>query len=297
MDDEMDRASTIARRGARWVAAAVAVGLLFAVVPGSSPARKTKKVHVVQAGDSVAKIADFYGVSQRDLCEINGLRRDRPLRIGQELKIPRVLRVAGKRYTVKKGDTLASIAAKFDRTVQEIAHANKMSADAPLRLGRTIVIPDKGGKATTIKAARHDIKPILFLRIRTGERERLRLYNANGSINKRSVRRLSYLCRDKVGGKVKRLHFRLIKMVQLVSEEFPGKPIEIISGYRANSKGTESQHALGRALDFRIPGILGKQLYRFCKTLPRSGCGYYPNSGFIHMDAREKNTTWIDHSD
>lgn len=275
----------------------VAAIFLLTLISFSQPvqARDPRKTHVVQAGDSIAKIADFYGVSQRDLREMNNLKKDQPVRLGQKLKIPNVLRVSGKNYKVKKGDSLASIAAKFKRTPGQIAHANKIKVDAVLPLGRTIVIPDNGATTTGIKVKGRTIKPILFLRVRTGERERLRLYSNKGELNRRSVLRLSRLSRDKIGGKVNRLNFRLIEMIQLVAEAFPDKPIEIISGYRANQVGgNESQHAFGRALDFRIPGVSTKQIFRFCKSLPRSGCGYYPKDGFVHMDAREKSASWVE---
>jgi uncharacterized protein YcbK (DUF882 family) len=267
--------------------------LLFST---AASARKSRLTHIVKKGDSIARIADFYSVSQRDLREMNGLSKKRPLKPGQKLKIPNVYRVSGKTYKVKKGDSLASIAAKFKRTAKEIAEANKISKSKPLRAGRTLIIPDRNRSATTIKIKDHKVKPIMFLRVRMGDRERIQLYYQNGKINKTSVKKLSYLARDKHGNKVKRLNFRLVKMIQLVSEKFPGKAIEIISGYRAQAGGNESQHAFGRAMDFRISGVAPKTIWQFCKTLPRSGCGYYPNSGFVHMDAREKKVTWIDTS-
>ncbi|MCP4601874.1 MAG: LysM peptidoglycan-binding domain-containing protein [Proteobacteria bacterium] len=285
-----------ANRYTGWVCASVVVLVLVVFTfPQAVHSRDPRKTHVVQAGESVAKIADYYGISQRDLREMNGLRKGRSLRVGQKLKVPNVLRVPGKKYRVKKGDTLASIGAKFKRTVSQIAHANKLSVSASLQVGRTLVIPDKEATSKGIKVAGREIKPILFLRVRTGERKTLRLYTKKGKLNKGSVMRLSRLSRDKIGNKVKRLNFRLVKMIQLVAEEFPDKPIEIISGYRAQQvDGEESQHAFGRALDFRIRGVSPRQIYRFCKTLPRSGCGFYPTSGFVHMDAREKSATWVE---
>lgn len=279
-----------------WGVLAVVVFLAGALVlPGVAHSRGPRKIHVVQAGESVAKIADFYGVSQRDLREMNGLKKGRPLKPGQELKIPNVLRVPGKKYKVQPGDTIASIAARFDRTAAQIARANKLGEGDTLKVGRILVIPDKGATARGIKVKGREIKPILFLRVRTGEREKLRLYSSDGKVNKGSVMRLSYLARDKVDGKVKRLNFRLVKMIQAVAEEFPDKPIEIISGYRANKvDGNESQHAFGRAMDFRIPGVPKKKVFRFCKTLPRAGCGFYANDSFIHMDAREESASWVE---
>ncbi len=279
---------------ARRLGPGLALWLALMMISPDALGRRIKQTHEVKPGESIARIADHYGVSQRDLLELNGMRKGRPLKVGQTLKIPWVLRVPGKKYEVKEGDSLASIGAKFDQSPRTIAHANKIGVDDPLRVGRVLVIPDKDSSGKEIKLSEEGPKPILFLRVVSGERERLQLYSKSGKVIHKSVQKLSYLARDKRGEqKVKRLNFRLVKMLQRVSEEFSDKPIEIISGYRPQSTGNESQHAFGRAMDFRISGVSNAAIFRFCKTLPRSGCGYYPNSTFVHMDAREKKTSWI----
>lgn len=60
-----------------------------------------------------------------------------------------VVTVAGPRqiHTVKSGDTLTAIARKFDMSVSELAEANKLDTDKPLKLGVKIK-----GPATTQKA-------------------------------------------------------------------------------------------------------------------------------------------------
>lgn len=275
-------------------AAIVASLLAVLAVPQTAYPRGARKTHVVKPGESVAKVADFYAVSQRDLREMNGLSKGQPLKVGQKIKIPNVLRVPGKPYKVKKGDSVASIAARFKRTAREIAHANKIKEGSSLEIGRTLVIPDKGGTTKGIKVKGRVIKPIVFLRVRTGEREKLRLFTKQGELNKHGQMRLSYLARDKIDGKVKRLNFRLVQMIQAVAEEFPDKPIEIISGYRAQDVGgEESQHAFGRAIDFRIPGVPTRHVFRACKKQKRAGCGHYPKDGFVHMDAREESASWV----
>ncbi|HEX7663104.1 MAG TPA: DUF882 domain-containing protein [Polyangiaceae bacterium] len=73
--------------------------------------------------------------------------------------------------------------------------------------------------------------------------------------------------------------------------------LSVISGYRPSSVG--SFHAAGKALDFRVEGVANETLVAYCKTLPDTGCGYYPNSVFVHMDVRPTGTghvQWIDGS-
>jgi uncharacterized protein YcbK (DUF882 family) len=73
--------------------------------------------------------------------------------------------------------------------------------------------------------------------------------------------------------------------------------INVIGGYRSaatnsmlrkRSKGVaeKSQHVLGRAMDFYIPGVSLKKLRNAGLQAQAGGVGYYPSSGspFVHMD-------------
>lgn len=93
----------------------------------------------------------------------------------------------------------------------------------------------------------------------------------------------------------------LLERLQQVADRFHvrGKEVamHIISGWRPTSVG--SYHATAQALDFRVDGVRNEALVAFCKTLEDTGCGYYPNSTFVHMDVRSPGTghvAWIDAS-
>ncbi|MCP4675259.1 MAG: LysM peptidoglycan-binding domain-containing protein [Deltaproteobacteria bacterium] len=103
----------------------------------------TGSEYVVKQGDSVARIADFHGISQGDLREANGLSKSATVRVGQKLVIPHELRGGAiKGHVIQKGDTLASIAKKHHVSVKALAAANKLKKSSKLSLGRTLVIPD-----------------------------------------------------------------------------------------------------------------------------------------------------------
>lgn len=100
---------------------------------------------------------------------------------------------------------------------------------------------------------------------------------------------------------IKRLDERLPHALQAMLDHFdapgPTRKVHLISGYRPASSG--SYHATGRALDFRIDGVPNEALVAYCKTLVNVGCGYYPNSTFIHLDVRPEGSghiSWIDAS-
>jgi uncharacterized protein YcbK (DUF882 family) len=73
------------------------------------------------------------------------------------------------------------------------------------------------------------------------------------------------------------------------------KAYEVISGYRSpatnealrnKSSGVakRSYHMRGMAIDVRLPGYDLKQLQLAALDLKAGGVGYYPRSGFIHVD-------------
>jgi hypothetical protein len=73
--------------------------------------------------------------------------------------------------------------------------------------------------------------------------------------------------------------------------------IHLVSGVRPASAG--SLHQVGRAIDFRIEGIDNEKVVELCRTMADTGCGYYPNSSFAHVDVRDPGTGhvhWIDAS-
>ena len=93
----------------------------------------------------------------------------------------------------------------------------------------------------------------------------------------------------------------LIERLGQVTEHFAkvgtATKVSIVSGSRPSSAG--SYHASGRAMDFKVDGVKNEDLVAFCKTLTDTGCGYYPNSSFVHIDVRDPGTghvTWIDAS-
>jgi hypothetical protein len=96
---------------------------------------------------------------------------------------------------------------------------------------------------------------------------------------------------------VKLVHEGLVTRLQHVVDHFQAKKITVVSGYRPSSLG--SFHQSARAVDFHIDGVSNEALVAFCRTLQDTGCGYYPNSSFVHLDVRAPRTGhvyWIDAS-
>jgi len=96
---------------------------------------------------------------------------------------------------------------------------------------------------------------------------------------------------------LKNLDSGVLSRVQAIASHYPGKAIRIASAFRPLA--ARSYHQTGRALDLVVAGVRNEDLVAFCRTLPDTGCGYYPNSTFIHLDVRSPGTGhvyWIDAS-
>ena len=269
--------------------------------------------HVVRKGDTLSKIAKKYGIKVKHLTAANKIGKKQRLKLGRVLIIPDkedapgiyrpkkssklvksgVKIPGGVQHTVQPGQSLWMIARAYNVKGVRIAKRNGISTDTPLNIGKKLIIP--GAKEVVpVRVKGFTIQPVRFVRVWNSDTIKVRLMTRSGKINQNSRKRLSKLSGPRRSRRNKLLHPRIIHMIQRVAERWPGKTIEIVSGYRPGQKGTESQHSNGRALDFRVLGISNKELYDFCTELPKSGCGYYPNSVFIHMDARKKSATWTD---
>jgi uncharacterized protein YcbK (DUF882 family) len=96
---------------------------------------------------------------------------------------------------------------------------------------------------------------------------------------------------------------RLGQLLYAVARHFGNRPIDVVAGYRAprvaRAKGNpRSPHRQGLACDFRIEGVDTATLRDYLRSAFHGvGVGYYPNSGFVHLDVgRRRDAFWIDYS-
>lgn len=114
-------------------------GINYVAPPGLST-----NTYVVQKGDSLYSIASKFNTTVDELKRLNNLTSN-SLQIGQVLKITDVIEekpTIGDTYTVQKGDSLYSIANKFNTTVTELKKINNLTSDV-LQVGQVLKITDK----------------------------------------------------------------------------------------------------------------------------------------------------------
>jgi len=154
-----------------------------------------------------------------------------------------------------------------------------------------------GSKALQNAVAEGDTRTIAMHHIHTNEDVSI-TYKRDGRYDEAALEKLNWFLRDWRRSEQTRIDPHLIDLVWEVQREVGTQlPIWVVCGYRSpqtnamlrhRSSGVArfSQHMLGRAMDFYIPGIALEQLRVIGLRLQRGGVGFYPESGspFVHMD-------------
>jgi uncharacterized protein YcbK (DUF882 family) len=260
--------------------------LCLVVTLAATPAR-ADVTHVVQRGHTIEAIAHRYHVSEKAILEANHLKDAKHLKPGQTLIIP------GVESQHKKADKEKAEREKAEREKVEKGEHGEKGTKGPkpgVRAATAAFEPPpeprgRAGESDTVHA------------IRSGEEFRIRVKDAHGHIPPSALKAFERMLRQ--GNATHSIDPRLVALVGIVSSHFGGRPIEIVSGYRAYASTQSTQHSnhnLGKALDFRIRSVSNEALRDFCRTLRSAGCGYYPNSTFVHLDVRDTKAYWVDYS-
>ncbi len=129
----------------------------FSPVPKPLPEEQLK-TYEVRPGDSLGRIAQRYGITTRELIELNKIENPNRIRIGQKILLPAHVRErevatpappspsprttpAGSiEHVVMPGESLSRIAQRYGVKVSEIMEANGLGSDR-IRAGDRLVIP------------------------------------------------------------------------------------------------------------------------------------------------------------
>jgi LysM repeat protein len=128
----------------------VCVILLLALSLLARPALAQGQVHVVQRGETLWSIASRYGTTVQAIVQANSLANASHIYAGQRLTIPSGgggggnAGATGGSYLVRRGDTLAAIAARHGTTVQAIVQANGLANPNYIYPGQRLAIPGGG---------------------------------------------------------------------------------------------------------------------------------------------------------
>ena len=175
----------------------------------------------------------------------------------------------------------------------KVAHRN-LSSLRSVRAGYccsiAVLLVCLGSKSLQNAIAQGETRTISFHHMHTDE-ELTVTYKVNGRYDDEALRKINNLMRDWRESKSITMDPHLIDLLWEVHREAGSKEaIWVVCGYRSpetnsmlrrRSTGVAqfSQHMLGHAMDFFIPGVPLEKQREAGLRLQRGGVGYYPSSG------------------
>ncbi len=173
LNPELKRWSTPPGAEPYQVRLPVGSGAAFAERYAQLPKEKRANfvVHNIRKGDTPATLAKRYGVRSDEILRVNKLRSAKSLRIGQSLLIPinpdagkltlaemrdalredsaerKVSSAGGTNYTVRSGDSLWSIARRFNVSEGQLRGWNGLGSKTALKPGQKLVVASKSKTA------------------------------------------------------------------------------------------------------------------------------------------------------
>jgi uncharacterized protein YcbK (DUF882 family) len=147
-----------------------------------------------------------------------------------------------------------------------------------------------------LAAPRVPRRALAFHNLHTGE-NLAATYWSDGRYREDALRKIDVILRDFRTGDVKRIDPKLLDVLFNLQRRLrTDEPFQVISGYRspktnralaARNGGVarKSLHMQGLAIDVRLPGRRLQDVRDAALAMKAGGVGYYPKSGFVHIDA------------
>jgi uncharacterized protein YcbK (DUF882 family) len=147
------------------------------------------------------------------------------------------------------------------------------------------------------ESANAETRKLKLYFLHTGEKATI-TYKKNGGFVPAGLKKVNYFLRDWRRNEPTKMDPELLDLIWEVYRKSGSRGyVHVISGYRSpatnnmlrkRSRGVakNSQHTLGKALDFFLPDVKLAKLRKIGLIKQYGGVGYYPRSGspFVHMD-------------
>ena len=140
---------------------ALQVGQVLKLPTGNENTNNNQgNTYTVKSGDSLWSIANRFNTTVAEIKRLNNLNTN-ALQVGQVLKLPTGNENAnnnqGNTYTVKSGDSLWSIARKYDTSVSELQNLNNLSSTI-LQVGQVLKVPQSSSNNENSSANTYVVK-------------------------------------------------------------------------------------------------------------------------------------------
>ena len=140
IDDTAEKVQYLQDNYKRLAEAVVRAVANYKGIPYTSPEGVQSSAYTVKAGDSLYSIALKYGISVDELKNANNLTSN-IIMVGQVLRIPSAVDETEENiYVVKSGDSLYSIAKKYNTTVDNLKNLNNLTSNV-LMIGQQLLVP------------------------------------------------------------------------------------------------------------------------------------------------------------
>jgi uncharacterized protein YcbK (DUF882 family) len=165
-----------------------------------------------------------------------------------------------------------------------------------------VLVSARSSRPSPVEPADANVHHVRLYHTHTGERIDIG-YRRGDVFLPEAEGRLDRFLRDHRTGEVKHYDPRVFDILSDLAAAVgrPGAEIQVICGYRtpwsneflrSHSAGVAkgSLHMQAQAIDIRIPGVDTLTLRDAALALGRGGVGYYPQSGFVHVDTGRVRT-------
>ncbi|GHA37346.1 DUF882 domain-containing protein [Photobacterium aphoticum] len=160
-----------------------------------------------------------------------------------------------------------------------------------LTLGASLLVPN-WALASPYRAATP--RQISLSNIHTNEDLETEYFDGKQYL-KAELQKMNYLCRDFRRNEVAKMDRRLFDAITEIQAGLGHKgQVRVISGYRSPATNQalrktggvakKSYHMKGQAIDFNLEGVSLSRIRSAAQELRLGGVGYYPRSGFVHID-------------
>ena len=115
--------------------------------------RSTWRFHIVKPGETVESIATTLHSHATEIAETNGITAQDPMGPGDELVVPVQSAASGinpQRYTARRGDTLITVADRFNVSVEELRRWNRMSTSV-IKPGHMLYVAEPVRLAASVR--------------------------------------------------------------------------------------------------------------------------------------------------
>lgn len=101
------------------------------------------QIYIIEKGDTIDSIAKKFNTTVSELYKLNSFSPNFVVSEGKRIIVPLTKEPLFDYYTIEKGDTLSSIAKKYNIDVKSLAALNGLDLDDYIYPNQTILIPKK----------------------------------------------------------------------------------------------------------------------------------------------------------